>query len=603
MTAVLNKSGLSHKTTSQLIGPAGSSFLTPRYYQQEAHDAVFRDLKSKPGCSPLVILPTGTGKSFLIAMLAKHVASYGLRTLILAHKQELVEQNRLEMEAYGVDCGTLCAGLGKPDVAHTAVSASIQTMHSRFQKDRNIAGSFKLIIIDEAHMVNNKDTGRYREFIKQASECMPGVAMVGTTATPFRSGQGYLTQGPNAIYTHIAYEYSIKQALADKFLCPLVVPKTATRFNTSSLVLGSRGDYTNKSLSSLADQTDNTHRALDECIRLQIETGRKGVIVFGSTKQHCYDIEEYMQSKGQNYKALTDDTSQSARRKMIKEFKAGKIQGLISRDILTTGFNAKHVDMICFLRKTASLSLWIQALGRGMRILTDKFGKWLKQECLVADFCGNIGFHPMIDAIDLYDTVKAPVKREKKKNLDEAVKVCDNCTGENKIYARRCEWCDTPFSIEEVANHVSEFMSTGHIISPDDIVESGNAKKNLVYSVMMFKHPGKGGKPPTLKISYNLGIGKTHDEYVPIGRRPFSGVDPWAWSEIFFGERVMDVETALKMNHSGNYKRPKSIKLLKMGKYNKIFSYIFESGDEVVNPMFANASSGFQKSSQIDLFK
>ena len=596
-----------YKMIKRSITPAaspgiGSEVMVPRYYQKESYEAAFRDLKHKKGSSPLIVLPTGTGKSFVIALMAKHMAQYGARTLILSHKQELVTQNQEEMLGFGVDCGTLCAGVGHPDVNHTAVSASIQTMHSRFKNNPNVAGSFKLILVDEAHMVNNKDTGRYRELLKMMAECMPGIGVVGLTATPFRTGQGYLTSGEHSIFSHICYEYGIKQAISDGYLCPVITPPTSARFNVSGLKIGSRGDYTEDSLRKIAAQNDNTHLALDECLNLQRTENRHGVIIFGATKAHCYEVERYMQSKGEKYYAITDDTSKTVRRKLIKDFKDRKIKGLISRDILTTGFNARHVDLVCFLRKTASLVLWIQSLGRGMRILKDWeekiFGK--KINCMVADFCSNVGFHPAIDSVDLFESVKAPVKREAKKNLDEAVKTCSNCTGENRIYARRCEWCDTSFSLEDVANHVSSFMSSGFIISPDDVAMAGSAVGHNVFSVLMSKHPGKGGKPPTLRVDYNLGISKSHKEFIPIGRTPFNGVDPVEWTRIFFGSEIRDVDVALQMFHDKSYKKPKSIKILKMGKYNSVFSYSMGDDVEHINPMFKTAAN---KPKNMDLFK
>ena len=176
--------------------------MQPRYYQQDSHDAAWRYLHDKEG-NPLIVLPTGAGKSLVIAMLVRQALKYGARVMLLQHRKELIQQNREKINALlpETEVGIYSAGLKRREIESDVIAAGIQSIY----KQAHVLGRRELVIVDEAHLINPKNhKTMYRRFIEDLQAINPTCRVIGLTATPFRLGSGSIV-GDDSIFQQIVY--------------------------------------------------------------------------------------------------------------------------------------------------------------------------------------------------------------------------------------------------------------------------------------------------------------------------------------------------------------------------------------------------------------
>ena len=194
-----------------------------RYYQRDAVEAVWA-LLLKGVNGLLAVLPTGAGKSLVIALLVKRARQHGGRVLILAHRKELLSQNAAALSGQIEETvGIFSAGLRRKEPEPDIVVAGIQSAHGKAEQ----FGVRHLIIIDEAHLINTRDEGIYRQFIADLLLIYPDAKIVGLTATPFRLGVGPIT-GPDKLFRRIAYEAPVGRLIDEGYLCKLTTTATSS---------------------------------------------------------------------------------------------------------------------------------------------------------------------------------------------------------------------------------------------------------------------------------------------------------------------------------------------------------------------------------------
>jgi DNA repair protein RadD len=190
------------------------------------------------------------------------------------------------------------------------------------------------------------------------------------------------------------------------------------------------GEYIEAELQAKVDTSDKNSKVVAEIIKLGAE--RKSWLVFCAGVAHAHHIKEALQDEGIVAECVTGETPSAERDRMLKEFKAGRIQALTNANVLTTGFDAPGIDLIAMLRPTMSPGLYVQMAGRGLRIADGK------TDCLVLDFAGVVEQHGPITA------VRPPPKKGDK--VGEApVKVCDNCQEICALSVRVCPACGAEF--------------------------------------------------------------------------------------------------------------------------------------------------------------
>lgn len=446
-----------------------------RHYQQAAHNALFNYFKESSG-NPLIVAPTGSGKSLIIAgiTMALTYCRPTIRVLVLTHQKELIAQNHEKLLTVWPDApaGVNSASLKSRRFDDQIIFASIQSVARHSEN----LGRFSLVIIDEAHMIAANGEGQYNSLIDGLRDLNPSLRVVGLTASPYRLKSGHLI-GDDTLFTDIAYEIEIKPLIDDGFLSRLVPKRTKSQIDVDG-VKKRGGDFVAGDLELAADA--QTEGAIPEILKYGAD--RKSWIVFCCGVTHAEHVTRLLSDAGISCALITGETKQDARDLNINLFKQGHIQCLVNVNVLTTGFDAPQVDLIAVLRPTLSTGLYVQMLGRGMRIAAGK------ENCLVLDFAGNTDRHGPIDCIRK--------SHKKQRDNDEPgvapVKTCPEC--ETIIHASimECPECGYQFPKKD---KIQKEASKRELLSFEDEA----ALKINITSVSFVRHR-KIGKPDSIKM-------------------------------------------------------------------------------------------------------
>jgi DNA repair protein RadD len=381
-----------------------------RDYQQNSVTALYEWFEENETGNPCLCLPGGSGKSVIIAAIVKDALQNwpGTRVLMLVHVKELLVQNSEKMRAIwpNAPMGIYSASLNRRCATEPITYAGIGSVAKRAKE----LGHIDICIIDEAHSISNEETGSYRKLIADLMEINPSMRCVGLTASPYRVGQGMLTDGDNPLFTDIIEPVTIEGLLSDGYLAPLRSKHTALTLSTEG-VKKSGGDFIASQLEKAVDKLDNNVRAVDETIARS--EGCYSWLVFCTGISHATHITDLLRERGVVADVVHGKLSRAERDERITLFKAGKITALVSVGILTTGFDHPQVDLIVFLRPTMSPGLYLQCAVRGSRPvyakgydLSTRDGRFeamfhgsKPNGCRVLDFAGCVQTHGPITHI------------------------------------------------------------------------------------------------------------------------------------------------------------------------------------------------------------
>ena len=389
-----------------------------RDYQQEAVEAAKAYIK-RTGGNPLIDLPTGAGKSLVLAALVDWVCKEcDGRVLVATHRKELIEQDADAIRSLcKVEVGIFSAGLNVRQVRRCTV-AGVQSVY----KKPRILGDVDVVIIDEAHLVSTKTGSQYRVLLDALKKRKPDLVVIGLTATPYRLGQGYLTEGKERLFDSIVYSANMRKLIEQGYLSPLHSGKVSAAIDLDNVRV-SAGEYVAKDLELAANVSEITNGVVADIVA----SGRKHVLVFGCGVEHVAHLRNAARMAGLSSEMVLGSTPPLERIKILNDFKHGRIQVLTSCDVLTTGFNVPQVDLICMVRATMSVSLYVQCLGRGTRVAPGK------TDCLCYDYGGNIARHGPLDQVS--------VKSRSEGSRDNPMKLCPSCYAEVVIAKLTCEHC------------------------------------------------------------------------------------------------------------------------------------------------------------------
>ncbi len=478
---------------------------TLRTYQQEAVDRTLNYFRKRRDPA-VIVLPTGAGKSLVIAELAKIAIG---RVLVLAHVKELVEQNHLKYESYGLHAGIYSAGLNQKDSEQKVIFGSIQSVakaKDAFFKD------FTLVVIDECHRVGLEPDSQYAKVIKQLKLNNPRICILGLTATPYRLGLGWiynyalrgeLKTQELRFFKHCIYDLPLEYMISNRYLTPPVkVDIPVTSYDFSELTEGGQS-YTMAQLEELLHQQRRlTPLIIKNIIDITESDQRQGVMIFSSTVKHAQEIMEYLPPE--QARLVVGTTELSERDQIVHDFKQKAFKYLVNVSVLTTGFDAAHVDVIAILRPTESISLYQQIVGRGLRLDTDK------KDCLVLDYTGmgHSIFSPEIGEKKTASesvAVEVPCPEcgfvndfwgivDEDGNLLEhfgrkcrggevnphtyemtpcgyrfRFKICTQCSTQNDITARDCSNCRCVLIDPDTKLKQARLSKDAHVLTPDSI--------------------------------------------------------------------------------------------------------------------------------------
>lgn len=531
-----------------------------RDYQIEAVDSIFKYYNDGHKGNPIIVAATGSGKSLIIAeLIRKLTQEYGGQRIVMAtHVEELIVQNFGELlkQAPGVDAGIYSAALGHRHHWQQVIYGSIQSMIRK----SHLFGHRQFIIIDECHLLSDKNTAMYQRFIKALKNINPTLKVIGLTATPWRMKGGSLLEQKNAIFTDITYEVGIKELLAKGHLCKLISKQSAIQANMEG-VRTVAGEF---NVNEMEDRLDNESlmvRALEEINKLAED--RKYFLFFCAGLKHSAHALTLLRQQGWEAEMVTGSTPKEERRQIIDWFKkpTSTRKALVNNAVLTTGTNLPHLDCIILWRATKSSVLYIQMLGRGMRNFQDK------PNCLVLDYAGNI---------ERFGCVEYVQPNKPGRGGDAPYKECPECHLAVHPRVMECPECKYIFPPPEEApkhntNATMAAVSEAEL-APEEVV---------VVDVLYKEHISKETGIPTLRVMYYDRWGYVASEYIcfeHIGRARKE-------AELWHMERSRDgalqklrtipskVSDALENANVGMYIMPKKIFLRQQGKYKEVAGY------------------------------
>tara|TARA_A200000159_G_scaffold19571_1_gene16164 strand:- start:20882 stop:22567 length:1686 start_codon:yes stop_codon:yes gene_type:complete len=424
--------------------------LKQRCYQREAVDTLWNDIHNKDG-NPLGVAPTGVGKTFIMNALIRKIARKYKRDRVmsLTHDAKIIDQNATAMKKMWklADVGIYSSGLNMRDKRNRVIYAGIQSVHRRAEE----FGKVNVLFIDEAHMLSPEQDSMYDRFISCLLEINPKMKIIYLSATPYRLGQGYLTEHKWVDYVSFDYTKTEKfNWFVDQgYLSPLITKKAATEFDVSAMSIKG-GDFNKKQAEEISNTMENNKAVVEECIRYGMD--RKHWMVFASGIEHGIALAEMFESYG--IRAICLHSKSERREEEQAKWERGKYRAMVNVGLYTTGYDFTPLDLIAVARATQSTALWVQMCGRGTRCvykkgidISDQTGrlkaikKGTKQNCLILDFAGNTR------RLGAINCPVIPAKRQKGDGNDgEApVKVCPQCETYAHTRASVCAHCGYEF--------------------------------------------------------------------------------------------------------------------------------------------------------------
>ena len=531
-----------------------------RWYQSEANQAAWQFISDGRG-NPLIVLPTGAGKSIVIALLIRQAVEWGQRVLVVAHRKELLQQNADKIQRLtGLKVGINSAGLNERDIDSTVICAGIQSVY----RDAAEFGRRGLVVIDEAHLISDDGGSMYGQFLEGLKQHNRRLFCVGLTATPYRTGEGSLA-GEGKLFSGVCYEAKTGALIEAGFLSRLTNNPADSQADLKGVKVRG-GEFVAAEMEAAFTGDVIIHAAVCE-LTIACEH-RKSILVFCAGVHHAEQVAAALRDlTGQDVGLVTGETHAMERQRVLSDFRNGTLRWCVNVDVLTTGFDAPGIDAVAVLRATMSPGLFAQIVGRGLRIAEGK------TDCLILDFGGNLQRHGALDADDY------GVSKPRNTDGSEAPsKVCPKCRNEVYLSAVKCPECGHLFvrQMDQTPRHGDEIDTTSSIVGAPE------PQWYDVQEVNWHLHQKKTtpGKPPTLCVSYYVS-----DETMPAGNLGWIVVREWvcfehegfalakafAWwdarSVFPFPASVAEAITAL--NH-GSCRKPSRLLVKKEGQWDRI---------------------------------
>lgn len=600
--------------------------ITPYDDQRECVDAIAKwCTQHPPNESCYVEMPTGSGKSVVIALFCTMLANLNKRVVVLCRSAELVKQNAERFQQVAgckISVGIFCAGLGKKDYDCDVTFATIQSV----KKHALTLGKINCILVDEAHQIPPRSDSQYGEFLTDIQQYNPKCRMVGLTATPYRlqgSAKSKLIHGEGQMFHGCAYAVSLNRMLSEKRITPWTVPSVSEVDVSSVKIRG--GDFDLEEMST--EFIEKCGSNIDEILTLCNQ--RNKVLVFATTVAHAEAINNMLREANQSSMILTGETNKADRAKMISAFVSGKLKYLVNVGVLTTGFDAPNVDAIAVCRATQSPGLFYQIIGRGMRKAEGK------DDFLILDFGGN--FDRLGDPREV--NFGRPEKVEMRQEcgachelvLHEDVRcpkcenvlryrTCPNCQKMVPLDSKKCDKpldpanlfsdiCNFDFTVRRCWNQLPSGEKCTTILENEEIIcPTCNAEKQrrlhgefnarcakkepkpdpVDYKVLEIEyqyHQSKDPmKPSSMRVNYRVEPAN-EDQQGDLSRRKVSEwicflhdgyarrkAHQW-WKERSIQICPIDISEALHIANEGGLREPSVISVQKDGKYDRIVDY------------------------------
>jgi len=541
-----------------------------RPYQEAAIDGLYQYWADGRGDNPLIVAPTGAGKSAILGKIVRDAMSYpGTRVMILTHVKELLEQNakallRMYPEA---DFGFYSASIGQKCLDKPITFAGIQSV---YQRAYDMVPPPDLVIVDEAHMIPQNSETRYGKFLSDLKQCNPKVKMIGLTATPYRLDSGYLHKGKGALFDGIAYDIPVGMLMDEGYLSTVVSKGGAKKIDLTNV--GKRGgEFIESELAIAASDPELVKATVKEIVEYGHD--RKAWLVFASGLGHADMLREEFEQYNISVAVVSGDDAMKERDRKINDFKSGKVRAIVNCGVLTTGFDYPQVDLVAIVRATESTGLYIQIVGRGTRPVyadgfdlntkenrLDAIAAGSKPNCLILDYGENVARHGFIDA------VKPKIKGQNTGEGEAPTKECPKCNSMVFAGSRQCQDCGHEFPAPEL-NH--NHKSYGGAILSNQVQAEWLEVDDVMY--LRWK---KEGKPDSIKVTYRCGATFINEWLCP---------DHGGYAASRYQARMPALGASAKTTEdalieSDGWVKPGRIKVRPEGKYHQIIQLDYSGG-------------------------
>jgi DNA repair protein RadD len=502
---------------------------------------------------PLIVMPTGSGKSLVIAQFICDVirCDSKIRVAVITHVKELIAQDYRALKSLWPDApvGILSAGLGRYEVNAKILLGSI---HSSYKRAEAI-GRRNFVLIDEAHLISRDEGSMYRRFLNAMCNLNSKTGIIGLTATPFRLDSGKLYEGDDRLFTNILHQVPLLSLVKYDYLVPVTAKLPQTTIDVSGV--GKRGgEFIPGQLEAAADRAPLTEKIVAEIMTAGAERG--SWLIFCSGVAHAEHVRDAIRKRGISGETVTADTPDAERDAIVTDFKNGDIRALTNVGCFTTGFDAPGVDLIAMLRPTCSPGQYVQMIGRGMRLASGK------ENCLVLDFAGNVARHGPADTVDGFRKLGdgdgvAPTK------------VCPACSSIVHAAVRECPDCGYEFKPPEPK------------LTPKPAVEAllSSDARGAWYPVRHVSYGPhfKPGRPVSLRVKYDCVGGPSVSEWICLqhGGYPRQVAERWWRRHRALLPVPATVDAALR--RVAELPAPREIRVVRQGKYPQIFDYKFNN--------------------------
>lgn len=375
-----------------------------RPYQKEAYESILKDWEDGIR-KTLLVLPTGCGKTIVFSKIIGAAVEKGDRVLVLAHRNELLVQAADKLQkATGLRCSVEKGKQTCMDELFRVTVGSVQTMMREDRLMKFPKDYFGTIIVDESHHILSKSYQRIMDHFSEAK-------ILGVTATPDRGDDRNLGE----FFDHVAYEYTLPQAIEEGYLCPIKAQTIPLRLDLSGV--GVKAGDLNITKKWVETALDPYLVQIVEQMKIFCR-GRKTVVFLPLIATSKKMMELLI---GEGFRATEVNGNSYDREETLKAFEAGEYDVLCNSMLLTEGWDCPSVDCIIVLRPTKVRSLYAQMVGRGTRLHPGK------EDLLLLDFLWHTGRHKLCHPASLVceDPEVARLMTESVEESDEAIDLSD----------------------------------------------------------------------------------------------------------------------------------------------------------------------------------
>lgn len=525
-----------------------------RPYQEKCINDLFGWLGRHPTGNPIVEATVGAGKSVIIAELCRRVITMSptARIIMCVASRELCRQNLEKLLAVWADApaGVCSASLGAKDLQSQIIFATIGSIANHADK----LGKVDIMLIDECHNVNSKDTGMYRTLINDIKRFgNPSLCVIGFTGTPYRGDGIWLWQGDDPLFAGTACRITMDELLEQGYLAPLVVDKNPKPKMDTSQVKLAGGDFVVKDLAVVANDDELIKAVMDD-FYINGFNDRTKFLFYCVNKEHAQKVLHALQAFARlNAQLVTADTPKGERDRILSQYKLPKtdpnaVNALVSIGTLTTGFDAPETDCIVLLRPTRSPVLYVQIAGRGMRIADGK------KDCLWLDYTDTT------ETLGAVNRIKGRNKSRSSGASAKPFKYCEHCGNANDLQLVECIECGTPFPATATLTHGTTASNSSPLVG----YEPPEERWLEVLSVAYQRHQKQADKPPTLRVDYDIGELYPVSEWHCFEHTGYALQKACAWWSSIIDDSVpFSVDDAIAKLNSTPHQMPRQILCVK----------------------------------------